>query len=161
VTLREAAQKALAAFETQLEAQGVTLPERRYVSPGVIPVWDDEQLVVNLQQSTQGQPGAPFEGTFVPGAENRSAQFAVSLVRVIPALAGDGSLGAMIPDEVDLGEAGLEAMDDAEALDRAAIAIHGENAITGTGMGFAVNGCATMGPEGGLASTRLLFTISL
>lgn len=161
MTLREVARRTLTAFGAQLEAQGIELPERRYVSPGVTPVWDGEQLVVNLQQRGQGQPGAPFEGSFIPGTENFHAQFAVSLVRVIPALSGEGPLGAMIPGEDELGEAGLEAMDDAEALEKAAVAVHGDFVITGLGQGFAINGCSTMGPEGGMASTRLLFTISL
>ena len=161
MTLREIAQKTLTAFEAQLEILGVEIPERRYVSPGVIPVWDGEQLVVNLQQRGQGQPGAPFEGSFVPGVENFHAQFAVSLVRAVPALSGEGPLEAMIPDAGELGEAGLSAMDDAEALEKAAVAVHGDFVLTELGQGFAINGCSTMGPEGGLASTRLLFTISL
>lgn len=159
MNLPDTAQKILSAFSAQLEAQAVDLPERQYVSPGNIAVWDGEQLVVNLQDVLQGQPGAPYAGTYGPGSENLSAQFSVAIVRKIPVVSS--GRGPKIPSAKKISEAGFEAMEDAEALVKAAVAIHSTNAITGLGQGFSIDPCSTLGPEGGLAATRLLLTISL
>jgi hypothetical protein len=159
--IRELANKILALFEAQLEHQGVKLPDRRYVSPGVLPAWDGDQLVVNLQNAGQGRPGAPFVGAYLSGAEILQAQYAISLVRVVPALSGEGQLGSMIPGADALTEAGEETMTDADALMQAAISIHAANTLVEAGKGFAIDGVTTMGPDGGLAANRLLLTISL
>lgn len=156
------AREVLAAFVAKLEAAGVEIPERRYVAPGVVPVWDGEQLVVNLQQIVQGQPGAPNLGTPIPPqARVFAAQWAVTLVRSVPALETDGPLGELIPDTGEMEEAGAANMVDMAALLSAAQAIHEGYVLTRPGQGFAVDGAQTQGPEGGLAAARLLFTASL
>jgi hypothetical protein len=152
------ATKALAAFADALEEQGVTLPDRRYMAPGSIIPWDGEQLVVTLQSVGQGKPGAPQAQRYLPGSENFYAQFAVAIVRVVPALS-DGPEG--IPDEGELNDAGVVAMTDALALVRAAVTVHAASVATGLGMDFVVGPCTTVGPEGGLAGHRLLFEVSL
>ncbi|HEY4452389.1 MAG TPA: hypothetical protein VGN13_12440 [Solirubrobacteraceae bacterium] len=158
--LGETAQSILAAFVNQLEVQGVTLPERRYVAPGSLVPWDGEQLVVNLQQIVQGQPGAPYAGTPQPAAATvLSAQWAVSICRPAPVIQSEPLDG--LPSAEDSEEAGVEAMTDAAQLVLAAVAIHAAHTLTGPGQGFAIEGCSPLGPEGGLFANRLLFTISL
>lgn len=162
MSVLELGRKTLTLFEAQLEAQGVELPkDRRYIGPGVLPAWDGEQLTVNLQQLTQGRPGAPFVGTYISGAETLQAQFAVSLVRVVPALEAEGQLEAMIPEAGELSASGEQTITDAEALMDAAVAIHAANTLVEQGKGFAIDGVSPMGPEGALACNRLLFTVSL
>lgn len=169
-TLTADAEKILAAFATALTARGVELPDRRYVAPGQINAWDGEQLVVNLQSIDQGQPGRPFGGTYIPAALNFTAQFAVSIVREIPALYGEGPLTTMVPTALELDDAGQGSLTDGAALilaatDIYAASIHGTAgqglAVTGPGEGFEIGPCYPVGPEGGLAGHRLLVTISL
>lgn len=158
MNVQEIAPAALAAFVTQLETQQVQIPERQYVAPGNLIPWDGEQLVVVLQQVGQGQPGQPNIQSYIPGVENLTAQFAVAIVRVIPAL---GEAAGMVPTDDEMTEAGISAMSDAQALIQAAIAIHASQMLTGLGKGFSIGPCATVGPEGGLAGHRLLFEVSL
>lgn len=156
------AREVLAAFVAKLEAAGVEIPERRYVAPGVVPVWDGEQLVVNLQQIVQGQPGAPSLGTPIPPqARIFAAQWAVTLVRSVPALETDGPVAEMIPDMAEMEEAGSGNMADVAALLAAAQSIHEGYVLSRPGQGYAIDGCQTQGPEGGLCAARLLVTISL
>lgn len=158
--LGETAQQILATFAAQLEAQGVTLPERQYVAPGALVPWDGEQLVVNLQQIQQGQPGAPFLATPQPASATvLAAQWAVSLVRPAPMIESEPL--QQIPSAEDIGVAGSEGMLDAAQLVLAAVAIHAAHSLTGPGQGFAIDGCSPLGPEGGLFANRLLFTLSL
>jgi hypothetical protein len=152
----------LAAFERHLQALGVELPERRYVAPGNLPVWDGEQLVVNLQQVLQGQPGAPsLQPARPPQIRVFAAQWALTLVRSVPALEVDGPVAEAIPDSPEMEEAGSEALADAAALLLAAQAIHEAYELTTPGQGFSIDTVRPLGPEGGLAANQLLITISL
>lgn len=161
MNLSALAQTMLSAFTVELKTLGVDVPDVRYVSPGLIPAYDGEQLTINLQAISQGQPGQTFTGTYVAGAENLQAQYSVSLVRVIPALSNDGSVEMMLPAAEELDESAVSLMGDAQGLMQAAIAIHAAHSITEVGMGFAIDGVMTEGPDGGVAACRLIFTISI
>lgn len=155
-----AAAQLLQLFSEQLIVAGVELPEIQYVAPGSIPAWDGEMLIVNLLRLEQGQPGAPQGGTMFRATY--SAQFAVSLIRVIPALFNDGPVGnAMIPSAEDLGEAGVGSFDDAGALILAATAIHEGFLFTDPGEGFEVGPCSAIGPQGGLSGHQILISTSV
>lgn len=161
-SLPASAEAVLAAFAGQLEALDVDVPERRAVVPGSLVVFDGEQLTVNLQQILQGQPGAPSLATFQPAAATvMSVQWAITLVRLAPVGEAETPFPEGIPTAEVIGEAGGLGMQDAAALIRAAIAIHGANTLTRPGEGFAIDGCAPLGPEGGVFATRLLITLSL
>lgn len=162
MTLGQTATTLLDAFVAQLQALDVEIPERHYVAPGNLIPWDGEQLVVVLQQISQGQPGKPYVETYVPGAEILMAQFAVALLRVVPALSGEGFTGGMIPGAADLGGAGVAGVEDAQKLVTAAMNIHADRDITEAALqGFAVGPCTTLGPEDGLAGPRLLVEVNL
>jgi hypothetical protein len=161
VRATEAAPALLAAFVKQLEAQGIELPERQYVAPGSIAVWDSEQLAINLQDILRGQPGEAVEKTTWPVPTVVVAQFAVQLVRLVPALSNDGPLQTVVPGEVEIGVSGMQAMDDADAIVEAALAIQQAHTVTEPGMGFGIGQVSTLGPEGGLAAVMLKVTISL
>ena len=162
MTLAELAVTLLDAFVAQLEAQDVPVPERRYVAPGSVIAEDGEQLAVILGLVGQGQPGKPEPGTYVPGSEILMAQFDLQLIRTIPALNGEGFPPQMIPGAVALGESGVQLINDAEALVKAAIAIHAAKTVTEAALqGFAIGPASPLGPEGGLAGTRILVEIGL
>jgi hypothetical protein len=157
----EAAQTLLSAFVKQLEAQSVELPERKYVAPGQIAVWDDEQLALNLQDILRGQPGAVFEQSTGPVPTVLHAVFSLQLVRLVPALNNEGPLATMVPGEEELGASGEKTIADADALFEAAIAIQQNYTVTEPDMGFAVGPISTLGPEGGLAATMIKLGVSL
>jgi hypothetical protein len=162
MTLGETAGVLLAAFAEQLEAQGIQVPDRRYVAPGGQIAEDGDQLVLVLATISQGQPGRPDAGTFVPGSEILAARFTVQLIHAIPALHDAPTAGMMIPGEEELGESGVRLLDEAEALVNAAMAIHAEQLVTQGGLqGFSIGPCVPLGPDGGMAGTQLPVEISL
>lgn len=81
----------LAAVETTYQAEGIDLPERRYVADGP-PAYDCEQVVVALVRM---YPGLPFQED--PGQPVlkmrllRSVTLAVHVVRCIPVLDNQGN----------------------------------------------------------------------
>jgi hypothetical protein len=115
-----------------------------------------------------GQPGAPTQTTVNPYGLVWAATFAVVLARVVPVISGEGTLEAMLPEVEELNSSGEAIIDDAEALARAAEAIHLASlerdspiAITGPGEGFAVEEIGPMSVAGGLVATRCVLTLSL
>ncbi len=158
----EAAPALLAAFKTQLEELDVTVPERAYIAPGQVAVWDGEQLTVTLTGIGQGSPGKPDPGTFVPGAEILQAGYAVYLIREVPGLSGEGAIQGQLPSAEELDESGQQTVADAQAMFDAAMAIHADHTITEAALqGFSVGELSTLGPEGGLAGVRLPIGINL
>ena len=163
------AEKLLAAFVAQLEAQDVELPERRYRAPGSMIVWDGEQMTVALMGIDQGQPGVVIAQSMVASALSLSAQFSINLVRQVTGLQADKPFSASIPDEDVMDGDGVVMLGDAAALIRAASEIHAQDSNTGgkafgvisPGESFVIGPLQPLGPEGGLAGTRLLISLSV
>ena len=151
----------LALFAAQLTAQGVELPARQYRAPGSMIVWDGEQLTVCLMGIAQGQPGLAFAQTYVPEALNVYASFSINLVRAITVMNTEGFEAMEIPTAGATDADGVTLINDAQALILAASEIHRKYAITGPGEGFVIDGLQPLGPEGGLAASRLLISVSL
>lgn len=159
--LGQTAARVLAAFEGALEAEGVDLPDARFVSPGTDLAWDGEQLTVNVTTIDGGIPGQPQAGTVYPTTSLLSAQFTISLLRVVPSLSGGGTADDMIPDPAELQQSAEEVANDMLCLARAGIQIHGEYKLTSPGDGFEVGPVSSLGPEGHLVGNRMTITISL
>jgi hypothetical protein len=156
------AQRVLDAFVLQLETQGLSLPERRYVAPGTIDVWDGEQMVVYLAHILQGEPGVPTMATPIPPqARHLHGQWAIVLVRAVAIMEREGPVAGQIPGPESLAEGGAATMADAAELVMAAAALHARYALTAPGQGFSIDGCTPEGPQGGLVGTRLLISLSL
>lgn len=160
----EAAQALLNAFVAELEAvPGFQMPERRYVAPGQIAVWDSEQLVVNLQELPRGQPEQPTNAAGWPIPTVLNARFALQIVRSVPSLENEGISESMVPDETELNTAGVQFVNDAQQLSLAGLAVQAAwatNNIAGPGQ-FALGPCMPLGPEGGFAANQLLVTVAL
>lgn len=152
----------LAAFAAQLAAQGVALPDRQYLAPGSLIVWDGEQLTVCLMSIDQGDPGMTIASTFIPPtAAHYQAAFSVNLVRKVAVINTEGFAGVEIPTAAQLDVDGGALVADAAALILAGQAIHEAGTLTDGGQGCVIGPLAPLGPAGGLAGSRLLITLSL
>lgn len=143
-------------------AQGVTLPERRYVCPGV-PAWDCEQFTVWCESSgphggdpVAEQPDSQLESA---GHALRYATLVVEVVRCVPTVNAD-NVDAEPPS--------------ADALEAAAELLYGDailcpGAIVRAQRDGALPACSTLavlswqplGPSGGLAGGALRVRVSL
>jgi hypothetical protein len=149
-------------FATQLTALGVTLPPMKFVWAGVV-AWDGPSLSLALGGITQGQPGATVAGTFTPAiVSNFSIGLDVMLLRKVAAINYDSDdVNAVLPTPEELDASGQGLMTDAAGLLLAAVNIHAANLITDPGMGFEVVSVTPLGPDGGMAGTKLSLTVSL
>ena len=159
--LPQTAQLLLSLFEAQLTKQGVKIPERVYVPPGALPVWDGEQLTVSLMGIGQGQPAAQEPQSFIPQAVNYYATFSVNLVRAITMISTEGFITGEIPTAAQMGADGAVLLADAAALIQATSAVHTAYTLTTPGEGFAMEGLMPIGPAGGLAGMRVLLSFSV
>lgn len=155
------AEQFLTLFSAQLTAQGVEVPDRQYRQAGSIPVWDGEQLTTGLMGIAQGQPGQAYPQTFAPQALNLYATFFVLLIREISVISTEGFTPGEVPTAEDSDADGVNVIGDGQALVIAASAIHTAHTMTGPGEGFVIDGLQPLGPEGGLAGSRLLISVSL
>ena len=171
-TLPADAEKILNLFAAQLTSQGVELPERQYVQPGSMAVWDGEQMTAGLMGIMQGEPGLAMAQTFVPGSAHYHAQFFVILIRQIAVMNTESFETLEIPTAAQQDSDGQASMGDSAALLIAGEAIHRapigatpgaptSPALTGSGEGYVIDGLQPLGPEGALAGNRLLLSISL
>lgn len=154
----------LDAFVTQLETEGISVPARRYVTPGSGAqgiAFDGEQFNVALASIAQGQPGAAFAGTQFPAATVLFAQWAVLLLRSVPILSGNTTAAQSVPKPAAIDKAGQANFTDIAALTNAAMALHAAGTFGQVGLGLALDSVRPIGPQGGLAGAQLLFSASL
>jgi hypothetical protein len=149
-------------FAEQLQALDVTLPDRQHFAPGQIPAMDGEQLVGNLVGIAQGGAGLHMGVSMHPAAVRYAATFSVALLRSIPIVQAEpGPYDYVVPSSADIHAAGVESIEDAEALLKSAQAIHGQYLLTGQGQDFETGPLQTIGPEGGLAGPKILVTLTI
>lgn len=157
------AEKILTVFSQQLDSLGVELPERRYVAPGSMIVWDGEQMTVALMSIDQGHPGVAQTQATHPRARVLYATFSVNLVRSVSALGDTGPFadGGGVPDTDTMDADGKQGVGDAQALILAADAAAKGYLLTGPGEDLAIGPLQPLGPEGALMASRLLLSLSL
>jgi hypothetical protein len=155
------AEQLLQDFAAQLTEQGVTLPPRQYRTPGAMVPWDGEQFTVSLIGIDQGQPGGQVTVTVVPQALALYAQFSLNLVRKVAILNVESFAASQVPSAAALDSSGEQLISDAQQLILAASQLHLRYQVTGPGEGFVIGPLQPVGPEGGLAGSRLLVGLSL
>lgn len=155
------AEQILQLFAAQLSLQDVQLPERQYVQPGSMPVWDGEQLTAGLMGLAQGQPGIAHATTFVPEAISFYATFFVLLIREIHVISTEGFTAMEIPTAEQLDADGQMLIGDGGQLVLAASQIHQARVLVANGEGFVIDGLQPLGPEGGMVANRLLLSVSV
>lgn len=156
------ADQILQLFAAQLTEQGVDVPERQYRPPGTLVVWDGEQLTVNLMGIGQGQPGHGYGQTIVPPqALVFYASFSINLIRAITVINVEGPEDIEIPTAAEMDADGVKLLADAQALVLAFSQIYQRYQVTAIGEGMVLDGLQPVGPEGGLAGSRMLVSVSL
>jgi hypothetical protein len=145
----------------QLAPPGTYLPDRRYVAPGSGIPWDGEQLTVNLITIDNGQPGAPQSQPEAPYGVTFYATFGVCLVREVPGLSLEGGAAQMTPDAREIGNAGVDLINDATLMIEAGHLMHAEYVLTNPGIPYVTGPVMTVGPEGLLAGNLLRITLQL
>ncbi len=160
--LGSAAQNLLEQFAAELaKIDGFEVPASQYVASGLVS-WDGESLTVRLGSIDQGQPGAPFGGTYVGVVATQLwATFYVQILRETAGLTGEGFAPDMTPSPDVLDVYGQTALSDAGALAQAAIAVHAAYSVTGAGEGFVVGPVTPLGPDGGISGMQLAVHVSL
>lgn len=155
------AEQVLAAFKAQLTVQAVSLPERQYVTPGSMVPWDGEQLTVSLMGIDQGHPGAGQAASVIPETATFYASFSVNLIRKVPIINTEGFAAGEVPTAEDLDASGQGLVGDAAALILAGSQVHLARVLVGPGEEMVIGPLSPVGPEGGLAGSRLLVSVSL
>jgi hypothetical protein len=123
--------------------------------------WDGEQLTVSLMGIDQGKPGGSVSTNVIPQALMLFASFSVNLIRAIPTIGTEGFAAGEVPTPEDLDASGQQLLDDAAQLVLAASAFHQAYLLTDPGMDMVIGPLSPVGPEGGLAGSRMLVSVSL
>lgn len=162
--LAAAGELVLSTYVTELEALGLTVPGRRYVSSGSGAqgvAWDGEQVNVALQAIHQGQPGGVDPRTQYPGAALLFAQWAVLVLRKEPIFKPNPQGRVAVPSAAALDKAAQTNLNDVAALTTIAIQVHATGTFQPVGVGQAIDEVVPMGPEAGLVGARLMFSVNL
>jgi hypothetical protein len=151
---KAAAHAVLAAYTAELDTL-VVLPLRQGIVPGGQLAYDGEQLTVTFVGVTRGQPNYPQTIAATPYTVLFFYEFEVVLLRKITTASGRGSHGG-IPTAGELESDFDDAISaDAQALFSASQAIHAGYRIVPSGVPFLYGPLNSVGPEGGLAGSRL------
>lgn len=144
-------------------AATVELPERQYVTPGIVPAYDDPQLTVSVQALRVGVPGAAIGAAVIRNCPTLLyVSFRVELIRCTPALKAN----AAAPSPAELLASAGEVLRDLFLVDsivrgaRETLAGKGE-AADGIGVPVAMTGTSPVGPDGGLAGVRVDIDVPL
>lgn len=135
---------------------GVPLPTRRYVVPGIVPAYDDTQLTVAVQQVSVGQPGRAIGVPVANCGPLLLVSLRVELIRCTPKVDDRGT-----PPTVEaMASSAQEVLRDLALVHKivreAAPTLAGKgDPMLGRGIPVALTGASPLGPDGGLAGTRL------
>lgn len=152
----DAAALLLSLIGTGYGESGVALPQRQYVTPGVVPAYDDPQLTVSVLAVRVGVIGTTIGAPIRECGNVRYVSLRAELIRCTPAVEGDGAA----PTAAALLDSAKEVLRDLELLhsivysSRGALAGKGD-AHLGVGLPVAMSGSTPLGPDGGLAGVRV------
>lgn len=143
--LETIAEQIMAAVEAEWAAQTLTLPDRRYLTTGVVAA-DCEQLVVSLIAAFAGRPAAEEPQTEWTFDKIRTATYAVELWRCV--VAGSAATIGSLDAE------GRARLRDGWLLHRGLVEAVLAGGIVGCRDG-SVGRLETIGPEGAFAGLRV------
>lgn len=161
--LGDSANELLNAFSAQLVTDNpdFDLSGNSYVGAGEIP-WDAPGLFVYLGGGHSGQPGMPMSTDVRSvNAFTFSVQFYVQLLREVATFGYWNDSGVNpAPDDVLNGN-GVQAINDAGALLRAAVGLKAAGNLVRREAGFVIGQVTPVGPMGGMAAMRLQLDLSV
>lgn len=139
-----------------LEGEGITVPERRYVTSGA-PAYDCEQLVVAL---TRLYPAIPFQDDpalpVLRAVLLRAASVAVHLVRCVPTPTQSSRGGAALPTAAALDDAGMTLLTDALMMPVVTVRAWHDGSFLSTCEQMGVREVLPAEPDGGFGGTIML-----
>lgn len=147
-------------YVEELTALGIAVPDVRYISAGEV-AWDCPSLTLYLGIGNSGEPGFADTRSFRVAREAHvSATFFVQILRMVSNI---GPMGPWenFPAPTALQEDGETALKDAGGLLKSSILIFKSYKATGSGQSFAIGPVQSLGPNGGMAATRIRIDLSL
>lgn len=133
--------------------EGLDLPSRRYVSPGV-PAWDCDQFVVYVERNTSGTVNAE-DTSAIDCLVVRSATIVAEIARCVPKVEQAGDQ-VVVPTPEEEEAAAELVLTDPMALVNAAVQGYRDGSLAGC-KGLAVVEWEALGPDGGFAGGRQRF----
>ena len=141
-----------------LTQQGITVPDRQYISPGADLVFDCEQLTVRM---TRIIPGTQGTDSPVPAVTHRklrkSVELFVTLVRCVPTMHNDGSP----PTVAEYEPATQVLFNDAIALRITVEDIEHKHLLVPPNVPASVGQLSTVGPLGGFAANEMMYSVEI
>jgi hypothetical protein len=142
----------------QLTAQGVPIPERVYVAPGLDVAFDCEQLTVHLSRIISNFQGADTPYPVITHAIIRkSAEYYITLCRCVPSMNDDGSA----PSPESLSAAANVVMGDMMGLRKAIETIEHQHLLVPRNVPVTLGQANTIGPLGGIATSQIMYSLEL
>lgn len=139
----------LALVEEHFTSASVDLPPTRYVAPGGVVAYDEEQLTVHVSNLFPGQPPTAGAAVTDPALTLQSAEFRVTIIRDTPIVDDSGN-----PPSVDALQASAqEHLNDMRTMMAALEAIRASYQFVTYNIPFSILGVAPYGPEGGVVGT--------
>lgn len=152
----DAAELLLTLIATGYGESGVELPDRKYVTPGVVPAYDGTQLTVSALAVRVGIIGSTIGAPIRECGNVRYVTLRAELVRCTPTVKGNASP----PSAAELLVSAKEVLRDLELVhsiiysSRGTLAGKGD-ASKGVGIPVAMTGSTPLGPDGGLSGVRV------
>ena len=148
----------LTALVAELTADGITVPDRRYVHAGEV-AWDCEQFVVSLKAMRPTMTGGADVLPTGPGGcvVLRSAVFELSLIHCAPEPFQDGSR----PTSVALNTWGIGRCDDALSLMRGVVRAHNAGSFGEVCSQVRIEEVNSLGPDGGYGGVAVTIAVQL
>lgn len=152
-TLGDDVETLLEDFVTQLKALSIPIPPLVFVGSGEI-AWDGPLLAIHLVNMPPGEPNQPIGNPRVADEYNFNTALFVTLLRQVASI-GPNSARSRTPSAKVMNAQGKASFNDAAALVLAAVEIFGAYQATTPGEGFRIVTVEPLGPQGGLAGSRL------
>jgi hypothetical protein len=159
------AEHALEYIEAFFTANGVALPDRRYIAPGVpaMDAWDCEQLMIGCVGITNGGAqqgnagGMPRAGSPASVITLRGIQYGIQLVRCVPKVSEYGQP----PDPAEVNKAGRQQLIDMGLISQAVVNLASSPPSWVTKeMNVDAGEVAPLGPSGGYAAIESAIRIT-
>lgn len=135
---------------------GVELPPRQYVTPGIVPAYDEPQLTVSVLAVRVGVIGTTVGAPIRECGNVRYVSLRAELIRCTPTVKESGAA----PGASELLVSAQEVLRDLALVHSIVYSSRGTlagggDAVKGVGLPVAMSGSTPLGPDGGLSGVRV------